>query len=182
MDAETDRLWLRPWSEDHLGALTVLNADPEVTHHLRDRPFSPAESAALSERLVVHWERYGYGPWAVVEKAGGATLGFVGLSHPLFIPELAEGVEVGWRLDRDAWWKGYATEAGREALRWAFGELALAQVISIIDPANLASVAVAVKLGMTPGRTAVHPERGTRLDVYERHRRSHPPQGRVGVR
>ncbi len=177
MDVETARLRLTPWSDDHLGALAVLNADPEVTRFLGGRPFSPAESAALSDRLVAHWERYGYGLWAVVEKASDATLGFVGLSHPLFIPELAGEVEVGWRLDSSAWGKGYATEAGVEAIGWAFGELGLERVISIIDPANGASLAVARKLGLSRVGEVRHPERGIALEVLERVRRSHPPEG-----
>jgi len=177
MEVETARLWLRRWSQAHLGALTVMNADPEVTRYLGGLPFGPAESAALSERLVAHWERYGYGLWAMVEKESSATLGFVGLSHPLFIPELAGEIEVGWRLDRSSWGKGYATEAGSEALRWAFGELGLARVISIIDPANGASLAVARKLGLASSHLAVHPERGTPLVVLERRQRSHPPGG-----
>ena len=177
MEVDTARLILRPWSEEHLGALVVLNADPEVARYLGGRPFDPAESAALSERLVEHWEQHGYGLWAVVEKRSGETLGFAGLSHPVFVPELAEEVEVGWRLDRSAWGRGYATEAGAEALRWAFGELGLARVVAIIDPDNAASLAVARKLGMTLGGRVLHPERGTPLELLERRQRSHPPEG-----
>ena len=177
VEVETARLTLRPWSDEHLGALAVINADPEVTRYLGGRPFGPAESAALSERLVAHWERYGYGLWAVVERGSGETLGFAGLSHPVFIPELAGEVEVGWRLDRGAWGKGYATEAGVEAIRWAFGELGLARVVAIIDPDNAASLAVARKLGLAPSGRVVHPERGTPLELFERGQRSHPPEG-----
>jgi RimJ/RimL family protein N-acetyltransferase len=75
-------------------------------------------------------------------------------------------VEVGWRLGREHWGKGYATEGAQASLAHGFGELGLAQIISIIDPRNGASVRVAKRLGMTRGRDRIHPVTRARLAVY----------------
>jgi len=93
-------------------------------------------------------------------------LGFAGLAVPSFLPEMMPAVEVGWRLARDGWGRGLATEAARAALDEAFGPLGLASVISIIAEGNERSVRVADKLGMRRGADRLHPTRG-RLRIYE---------------
>src|SRR5262249_43265932 len=78
-------------------------------------------------------------------------LGFVGLAVPSFLPAVLPAVEVGWRLAREAWGQGLATEGARAALHQAFAELRLRSVISIIEPGNERSIRVAEQLGMRPG-------------------------------
>ncbi|MGZ6697098.1 MAG: GNAT family N-acetyltransferase, partial [Solirubrobacteraceae bacterium] len=89
-----------------------------------------------------------------------------GLAVPAFLPEVLPAVEVGWRLAREAWGRGIATEAARAALAEAFGPLGLASVISIVAEGNDRSVRVAEKLGMRRGADRLHPVRG-RLLIYE---------------
>ncbi|MGN6242518.1 MAG: GNAT family N-acetyltransferase [Motilibacteraceae bacterium] len=152
----TERLVLRRWHPDDLGPFAALNADPAVVEHLPG-PLSRAESDAFVERIEAHFDRWGFGLWAV-EVADGGPLhgrlaGFTGLLVPEFDPPFAHAaqpcVEVGWRLARPAWGHGYATEAAREALRVAFGELGLPEVVSFTVPANTRSQAVMRRLGMT---------------------------------
>jgi RimJ/RimL family protein N-acetyltransferase len=96
-------------------------------------------------------------------------LGFVGLSHPTSLPPMAEEVEVGWRLGRAHWGRGYATEGAREAVRVAFEERGLARLVSIIDRDNARSLRVAAKLGMEHWRDMDHPRwpRGVQVHKLE---------------
>ena len=120
----------------------------------------------MSDRVLDHWRTYGFGLWAVEEKEGGRMVGFAGLCHPLWFPAYARAVEVGWRLRRDAWGLGYATEAGREALRVGLEDREMPEVLPFIHPANQRSAAVAERLGMTWRERVPHPDRPHELDVY----------------
>jgi RimJ/RimL family protein N-acetyltransferase len=170
---------LERWDpERHTAGLVAMNRDPEVLRFIGPgQPLTEAQSVELSEALAAHWERFGYGLWALVTgerdersetDAPTNFLGFAGLSHPWWWPEEADNVEVGWRLRRDAWGHGYATQAARAALELAFGALGLQRVVSYIDVGNTRSEAVAQRLGMTLSRTQPHPRHAWKeLSVWE---------------
>jgi RimJ/RimL family protein N-acetyltransferase len=120
------------------------------------------ETARQAERVRRHWERFGYGIWAVEERDSRRFVGRVGLSHHRLWPE---DVEVGWALDPDVWGRGYATEAGRTSIDYAFGPLALPRLVSIVHPENAASIGVMERLGITPWRRVRWPEGGIDLEV-----------------
>jgi RimJ/RimL family protein N-acetyltransferase len=162
---ETQRLLLRAWQPSDEAPFAALNADPEVTRYLRG-PMRRDESEELLARIRGHWQEHGFGLYAVEVKESGAFAGFVGLAIPSFLPEVLPAVEVGWRLAREHWGNGYATEGARASLVHGFGELGLAQIISIIDPGNAASIRVAERLGMARGRDRIHPISRVRLAVY----------------
>ena len=162
---ETERLLLRDWRAEDAAPFAALNADPEVTRFLRG-PMTRAESDELLARIRAHWDEHGFGLYAVEVKRGGAFAGFVGLAIPSFLPEVLPAVEVGWRLARDHWGNGYATEGARASVVHGFADLGLRQVISIIDRGNAASVRVAERLGMERGRDRIHPQTRVRLAVY----------------
>lgn len=146
---ETARLTLRPWRDDaaDLDAYAALSADPAVMRHVGDgEPLTRAQAAAQLASFAEHWERRGYGLFAVVER--GAVLGFTGLMRAAEPGVRPGDVEIGWRLARAHWGRGYATEAARAVCDHAFGALRLARLVALIRPANAASVAVARKLGM----------------------------------
>jgi RimJ/RimL family protein N-acetyltransferase len=92
-------------------------------------------------------EQY-FGLWLAVERATDRSIGFVGVSVPTFLPEILSTVEVGWRLEPSAWGKGYASEGARAALGESFTTLGLAEVCSLPQPDNPASVRVCERLGM----------------------------------
>lgn len=165
---ETERLILRRFVPADADAFAALNADPEVMRYIgTGEPLSRAASDELLARIAGHWRSHGYGLWCVAERtAPDDCLGFAGLAVPAFLPEVLPAVEVGWRLAREAWGRGIATEAARAALDVAFGPLALKSVISIVAEGNERSVRVAEKLGMRRGRDRLHPLRG-RLRIYE---------------
>jgi RimJ/RimL family protein N-acetyltransferase len=140
----TDRLLLRPFRDEDLDTYAEICADPEVMRYLGDgKVLSRAEAWRQMAFIVGHWQLKGFGLWAVEEKATGALIGRAGLLHPEGWP----GFEVGWTLGRQWWGKGYATEAARTALRYAFEKLDRDHVISLIRPENHPSIRVAERLG-----------------------------------
>ena len=116
------------------------------------------ESDALARRAGAAIDAGGWGLWAV-EAADRAFCGFVGLERPRFEARFTPCVEVGWRLARETWGRGYAPEAARRALAFGFEELGLHEVVSFTVPANLRSRRVMEKLGMShdPGDDFLHP-------------------------
>jgi RimJ/RimL family protein N-acetyltransferase len=160
-NADTARLRLERWNHDaHGEGLAAMNAQPEVLRYLGGGSgLTRAESDEGSARIAAHWDSYGFGVWAAVERATGEMLGFVGLCHPVWWPAMVDRVEVGWRLRREAWGAGYATEAARAALRAGFETLRLEQIVSFVHPANDRSLAVARRLGMRVERDVPHPSR-----------------------
>jgi RimJ/RimL family protein N-acetyltransferase len=175
---ETERLLLRAWQPSDEAPFAAINADPEVTRYLRG-PMRRDASDELLATIRGHWQQHGFGLYAVEVKDSGAFAGFVGLAVPSFLPEVLPAVEVGWRLGREHWGNGYATEGARASLAQAFGPLELRQVISIIDPRNTASVRVAERLEMQRGRDRIHPVTGVRLAVYAKNAENaeSPPDG-----
>jgi RimJ/RimL family protein N-acetyltransferase len=163
----TDRLVLRRWRVGDAARLAAINADPEVMRHIgHGHVLGRALSDELITRFEEEWRGRGYGPWAVAPRTDpAALLGFCGLTVPMFLPQVLPAVEVGWRLARDAWGHGYATEAARATLTFAFEELSMREVIAIVDPDNARSLRVTAKLGMTPRPDRVHPATGKRLTV-----------------
>ena len=163
----TARLELRPWRPGDRAPFAALNADPEVIRWIGDgTPLGRADSDALVDRFEAHWAARGFGLWAVEDRGG--FVGFAGLAVPWFLPAVLPAVEVGWRLRRAAWGRGYATEAGRAVLAHAFGELALAEVIATILPANTPSIRVAEKLGLELRGTHLHPVARRPVAIYRR--------------
>jgi len=112
------------------------------------RPADRDESLRQSERFAAHWEEHGYGLWALRRHDSDVVLGFAGLSIPYHFPSVLPAVEVGWRLRRDQWGRGFATEAARPALIHGFGDLGLDEIISLIHAENARSLAVASRLGL----------------------------------
>lgn len=149
MQIETERLLLRRFSHEDLDDFVALHSDPEVTRFIR-----PLDRPQAEERLRkdgVEWGERGYGMLALVDKASGEFLGRAGLKYwPQF-----EETELGWALRREIWDNGYATEAGRACVEWAFSALGLPYVTAMINRENARSIAVAERLGLAPVREDV---------------------------
>ena len=158
MELRTERLILRRWRDSDREPFARMNADPEVMRHMV-RPLTREESDALVDRIERHFDELGYGLWAVEVPGVTRFAGFVGLLRATFPAHFTPAVEVGWRLDRPFWGQGYATEAARSALADAFERVGLSEVVSFTIPANLRSIAVMERLGMTrePADDFEHP-------------------------
>ncbi len=153
-EIRTARLLLRPWRAGDRDGLAAINADPRVMRHIGGGVLDRAESDVLWGRLRRDWRDRGFAPWAVERVADGTLLGFCGLAVPTFLPQVLPAVEIGWRLRRDAWGRGYATEAAQAALAAGWTSMGLAQVVAIVHPENERSLALAGRLGMrVTGRT-----------------------------
>jgi RimJ/RimL family protein N-acetyltransferase len=156
---QTPRLLLRQWRPGDEVAMGEINSDPEVVRYL-NRPVGPAASRAFVAMVHAHWEEHGFGFWAVQSReleSEGAFLGFIGAGHPSYLPELSSRVEIGWRLARNAWGRGLATEGARAARDHLFEALDLAELISVIHPRNRGSQSVARKLGMSARARVYNP-------------------------
>lgn len=143
----TERLVLRQWRESDLEPFARLNADPEVMRWF-PAPLTREQSDAMVDRLSGHIEAEGWGMWALERRETGEFIGFTGLGVPRQRLPFQPCVEVGWRLARDAWGHGFASEAAREALRVGFDDLGLTEIVAFTAVPNLRSRAVMERLGM----------------------------------
>jgi RimJ/RimL family protein N-acetyltransferase len=172
-------LLLRHWRPDDRAPFAAMNADPEVMEHFPGL-MSRGESDAWAERAEAELASHGYGLWTLEERATGRYLGFTGLHEVTFEAPFVNGptVEIGWRLPRDAWGRGYAQEAARAALDVAFGAAGLPEVVSFTATTNLRSTHVMERIGMThdPAGDFDHPRlpRGHRLQRHVLYRVSSP--------
>jgi RimJ/RimL family protein N-acetyltransferase len=170
---ETERLILRRWFAADAPAMEAIWLEPQVWDALQpNRPFDPHQWRGMLERHVRHWEVHGFGLWAVTTREDPQPMGWIGASHPTFVPELAEEVEIGWTLRPALWGMGLATEGASAAIGATFATLPSERVISLIHPANERSIAVANRLGMSRAGEAIPPDLGDPLIVYARSRSS----------
>jgi RimJ/RimL family protein N-acetyltransferase len=146
-ELRTERLLLRRWGVKDLEPCAAMNADDAVMEHLPATQ-SRAETAAFIERLEASFDECGYGLWVVELRGEARFVGCVGLLS--VEPELpfAPAVEIGWRLARDFWSRGIATEAATAAINYGFQELALPTIVSFTAERNLRSRNVMARLGM----------------------------------
>jgi RimJ/RimL family protein N-acetyltransferase len=144
----TARLLLRAWRESDRDPFAAMNADPDVARYLPTQ-LDRVASDALIDRMVGHWAAHRFGLWAVERKDDGAFIGFTGLYQPAFEAHFTPAVEVGWRLAREAWGAGYATEAAFASLEFGFDTVGLEEIVSFTVPTNERSRRVMERLGMT---------------------------------
>lgn len=149
-ELHTERLILRRWKASDREPFALLNANPDVMRHMPG-PLDRAQSDAMLARMEAHFDEHGFGLWAVQVRETGRLAGFVGLSRPRFEAYFTPCVEVGWRLDRDHWGHGYATEAARASLEFGFEVMDLPEIVSFTVPGNQRSRRVMQRLGMRHG-------------------------------
>jgi len=150
LELETPRLRLRlPRAED-LDPWAAMMADEESARFIGGVSARSVTWRGLMT-VIGAWHAHGFAMFSVIEKASGRWVGRLGP----WMPEGWPGPEVGWAIVRDCWGRGYAPEGAEAATAWAFDHLGWDRVIHSIDPANVASQAVARKLGsrhLGPGR------------------------------
>ncbi|MBX2804608.1 MAG: GNAT family N-acetyltransferase [Hyphomicrobiales bacterium] len=162
---ETERLLLRAWTEDDRTSWAEMGGDIHVMEyfpnlHTRER------SDEMLDRFNNHIFEHGFGFWALEDRKSGEFIGFTGLLRSGIAAHFTPCVEIGWRLARSHWGKGYATEAALASLEFGFERLGLKEIAAMAVVANLRSRRVMERIGMTrdfdsdfdhPGIPAGHP-------------------------
>src|SRR5512138_765998 len=157
----TDRLILRAFTASDFDAYALIMADPAVTQFLGEgHPLTRVDAWRQLAMIIGHWALRGFGLWAVEERASGRLIGRIGCHEPEGWP----GFELGYVLAREAWGQGYAREGAAAALDYARRVLQRHTIISLIRPANAASIALATHFGAR--RTASVEFFGAPTEVY----------------
>jgi len=148
----TARLSLVPFTDEHVGGLNTLNSDPEVMRYISGRPETREETVAMVERVKARWTAFGYSWWSFMERDSGELVGAGALQNlrrgATPAPDPACPLEIGWRLRRDRWHRGLATEAARAITAFAFDVIHADEIYAVCHPDNVASAAVMKRLGM----------------------------------
>lgn len=152
----SDRLGFRNWTREDRDAFGEMNADPEVMRY-----FPEALDRQASEKLLLHltdhFNERGYTYFATDLLATGELIGFIGLKDQDFDAPHTPAVDIGWRLRRQFWGKGYATEGARRCLAFAFETLGLQRVVSHCPAINTPSERVMHRIGMQKRGEFHHP-------------------------
>jgi ribosomal-protein-alanine N-acetyltransferase len=141
---ETERLYLREMTVEDAENLYLLNLDTEVIKYTGDKSFENIENAKIFLQKYDHYEKYGFGRWAVLHKENHDFLGWCGLKYTVELDE----VDIGFRFLKQHWNKGYATESARAALNFGFDKYELTTIVGRAMLENLASIKVLEKLGL----------------------------------
>jgi RimJ/RimL family protein N-acetyltransferase len=147
-DLRAARLILRRWRSEDREPFARLNGDLAVMEYF-PAALSHAESDELADRIEAGFAERGFGLWAVEIPGVALFAGFIGLSVPAFQAHFTPCVEVGWRLARDHWGKGYASEGAQAALAFGFGQPHLEEIVSFTTAANQRSRRVMERIGMS---------------------------------
>jgi ribosomal-protein-alanine N-acetyltransferase len=148
----TRRLLLEPLDEAHIGQLLQLWSDELVRRYLGG-VVPPEQARGRLQEMLRHWDRHGFGAWAVREQASGRLLGHCGLAH-LELPEqqVTGEVELVYQLFPWGWGCGFATEAAAGVVGYGFAVLGLEQLVALTQAANRASWRLLERLGMRHDR------------------------------
>jgi RimJ/RimL family protein N-acetyltransferase len=148
----TARLHLEPCDLAHLDGLHAMNADPDVMRYISGRPETLEETRAMVVRVQARWRQFGYSWWTFLDRASGEVAGagcIQNLRRTVAAePDPASPLEIGWRLRRERWHQGLASEAANAMAEFAFGILKAPELYAVCDPENVASAAVMRRLGM----------------------------------
>jgi len=147
MRIETQRLFIRKFHLADDEAMKSIFCDPEVMKYGVGVQNCEWIKDWINECLENYYRKWGFGAWAVVEKKSNSVIGYCGL---FYFPDIngRSEIEVGYRLAKKFWGVGYATEAAKAVIQYAFDTLCIKRLIAMVDPYNVASLGVVEKLGM----------------------------------
>lgn len=144
---ETARLRFRDWIETDLIPFSRLNADKEVMRYF-PKTLSAEESHHFYEGIIFEFNECGFGLYAVEEKESNEFIGFIGFHKATFEADFTPCIEIGWRLKKEAWGKGYATDGATACLQYGFTEMGFHDVYSFTAEINMPSQNVMRKIEM----------------------------------
>lgn len=153
---KSERLGFRNWTKSDLAEFAKINGDPDVMEYF-PATLSEEETSGFIDRLQKHYDKHGFNYFATEILETGELIGFIGLAFQEYEAFFTPAVDIGWRLKKSAWGKGYATEGARKCLEFAFNELNLDRIISTCTGKNSKSESVMKKIGMVKIGEFNHP-------------------------
>lgn len=144
---ETERLLLREWTPNDLPTFIKMNQDPEVMEFF-PKTLDSKESTDFYQRICKELDEAKYGLFAVERKSDHKFIGYTGLHKACFPANFTPCIEIGWRLIKDAWNQGYATEAAKACLRYGFINLNIKEIYSFTAAINKRSERIMQKIGL----------------------------------
>jgi len=154
---KSTRLGFRAWHDADLEPLLTINTDPEVMKYfpyISDKP----TTLAFIRRMKAQYEEHGYCYFAIELLSSSTFIGFIGLSYQEIDVGWAPYTDVGWRLAKEFWGKGYATEGAKNALEFGFRQLGIHEIYSTAPLVNTPSIEVMKRIGMQKVGQFKHPK------------------------
>lgn len=146
---ETEQLRLRHWDSSDIDQIHLLLADPDVMHFSENGALNEHDQMTWLQRAKTRQQRIALpGCLAIEQKNVNQVIGYVSLTQDLARVQTGD-VEIGYRLMKSEWGRGYATEAGLRLTHATHLRGSFERIVGIVDPANHRSVSVLKKLGMT---------------------------------
>lgn len=163
----SERLGFRAWNENDYEPFAAMNSNENVMEYF-PKALSKEESDNFATKIRSRFKEFGYGLYAVDELQTKEFIGFIGFSHPSFELGFSPFIEIGWRLRKDKWNKGFASEGAKRCLQFAFEHLDLNQVYSFTSKVNTKSEHIMKKIGMKKIQEFEHPniELGSNLKTH----------------
>ncbi len=178
---QSDRLIFSTWSDSDKSWFSEMNADPEVMQYF-PKELTKEESVEFLDRLQKHQSKHGYCYFKVTEKESNVPMGFIGLAYQEYKTEFTPAIDIGWRLKKEYWGKGYATEGAIRCLRFAFEERNISKVIAACILQNKPSEKVMQKIGMEKQGKFHHPRLEAYPDIQECVWYSKENESRIGAK
>ncbi|WP_445385872.1 GNAT family N-acetyltransferase [Robiginitalea sp. IMCC44478] len=153
---KSERLGFRPWGDEDLKAFAQINADRRVMEYFPE-PLTEVQTTAFVAKQQIQLLTHGHCYFATDVLESREFIGFIGLSHQEYTSPFTPATDIGWRLKKEAWGKGYATEGARRCLEYGFKQIGLTDIIAVCPVKNLRSENVMKKIGMEKRGTFSHP-------------------------
>ena len=155
---ESSRLIFRDWKEEDLDVFRKMNCDNQGMEYFPNT-LSHGETDSFYQKIQEEFRQYGYGLFAVEIKNANEFIGFIGFHWSRIHLGSGSFLEIGWRLKKEAWGKGFATEGAKECLAYGFNHLGFNELYSFTSELNTRSENVMKKIGMTQKMEFNHPQR-----------------------
>lgn len=162
---ETNRLIMRNFTTKDCNELLEIFSDGGMPHLEIFGPLDSEYSLGFINRMTESYKNNGYGLWAIVEKNENKLIGYCGI-HKILINDGEEKTEIAYRIHKKLWGMGFATEAAKAVLDYAFRGLNLDEVVACILETNTKSINVAQKIGLKYTRDCTF--RGTKCHLYSK--------------
>ncbi len=153
---KSERLGFKNWDEESIEKMIAVSADPEVMRFFPS-PASPEKTRTFGHKMKKQCDEIGYCYFATEILETREFIGFIGLSYQDYDTEFTPCTDIGWRLKKSAWNKGYATEGAKACLNYGFNKLGLKEIYSVASDINIPSINVMKKIGMEYKYNFDHP-------------------------